>query len=148
MSTSNGSISVTPTPADAHQAAASYEALAGFQAMDVRIASEEGEQVVSIPASAVPLIRNLLQEMGKGKTVSCMASETELTTQQAADLLSVSRPFLIERLDSGEIPCRKVGSHRRVQFSDVIAYKRRMDELRLQALQELTAQAQDLDMGY
>lgn len=148
MSTSNDPCSVTPTAADADLAAATYKAIADSETLELRGSGQAGSQSLSVPASAVPLIRSLLHEMAQGKTVACVAREAELTTQQAADLLGVSRPYLVERLDRGEIPCRKVGSHRRVQFGDVIAYKRRVDQQRIQALEELTAQAQELDMGY
>ena len=72
----------------------------------------------------------------------------ELTSHQAADLLNVSRPFLIGQLEAGLIPYRKVGTHRRILFRDALAYKQKTNAERLKALNELTAQAQELNMGY
>lgn len=106
------------------------------------------EQTVAIPLAAFHLLTNILTEMAKGNAVTLIPVHAELTTQQAADLLKVSRPYLIELLEKGAIPFRKVGTHRRILFQDVMAYKRETDQARLKALEELSALDQELGFGY
>jgi excisionase family DNA binding protein len=86
--------------------------------------------------------------MSKGNATTIMAVQAELSTQEAADLLNVSRPYVLELLENGEIPYRKVGTHRRIAASQLLDYKKKVDVQRLAALDELTAQAQELGMGY
>ena len=87
-------------------------------------------------------------KMVEENTATITSHRAEITVQEAADLLYVSRPYLIILLDAGQIPSRKVGTHRRVLREDVAAYKAQIDDARLATLQELAAQAQELGMGY
>jgi len=112
------------------------------------VRSAESDEQIELPAVAVRLLVDLLSAMAEGNAVTLIPIHAELTTQQAADLLNVSRPFLVKQLEEGVIPYRKVGTHRRVMFSDLMKYKHEIDDKRRDALDELAEQAQELDMGY
>ena len=103
---------------------------------------------VLVPVSALRLLINILSETGKGCAVCVAPIHAVLKTQEAADLLNVSRPFLVQLLKRGDIPFHKVGTHRRVQYKDVIAYKERRDAEGREALDALAEQAQALKIGY
>lgn len=145
---------VAPTEADARLARESSRRLATHKLgrrSSVRIQLlDDGEEAetVAVPASALRLFLHLLTEMSQGNAVTLIPTHAELTTQQAADLLNVSRPYLVKLLDEGKIPCRTVGKYRRVRFDDLMAYKRKDDEARAKILDQLTAEAQELGMGY
>jgi excisionase family DNA binding protein len=111
----------------------------------VRFESAPDEPLV-LPAAAVRLLGALLTELAKGNAVTLMPHHAELTTQEAADLLNVSRPFLVSLLESGQLPFHKVGTHRRVRFSDLMTYKRRRDAESESALRELAALSQELKL--
>jgi excisionase family DNA binding protein len=104
------------------------------------------DQPVVLPAGAVHLLGVLLTELAKGNAVTVMPHHAELTTQEAADLLNVSRPHLIALLESGKLPYHRVGTHRRVRFADLMTYKRARDTESEAALSELAALSQELDL--
>jgi excisionase family DNA binding protein len=117
--------------------------------LNLRIEAEQpGQPPLQLPPAAVELLMNILEAMAAGHGVTIIPENAELTTVQAAEVLNVSRPFLIKLLEEGAIPHRKVGKHRRVRMEDVMAYKARVDREREAILDELAAQAQKLDMGY
>ncbi len=103
---------------------------------------------IQLPASALRLLDEILGELAMGNAVKVVPIHAELTTQEGADLLNVSRPHLVKLLDEHVIPHTKVGRHRRVKFADLMDYKQRRDAESRQAMDELAAQAQDLGMGY
>lgn len=101
---------------------------------------------VCIPASAFQLFLEILDQMSQGNALRLIPYHRELTTQEAADLLNVSRPHVIKLLNDGAMPFRRVGNHRRVRFDDVIAYKHRIDTERLAVLDELAELGQELNI--
>lgn len=113
----------------------------------VKGSGAKGETLV-LPASSLKLLADILQQMAQGHGVAVLPIDAELSTQQAAEVLHVSRPFLVKLLDERKLPHRKVGAHRRVLLRDVLDYKQKVDSERLKVLQELADQAQELGMGY
>jgi len=107
-----------------------------------KLVGTDGKEI-SLPDAVYSIMRQAVHLMASGQAVSLVPLERELTSQQAADILNVSRPFLIKLLDQGEIPYIKVGSHRRIQFQDLMAYKQQRGLKRRQSLQELTQFSQD-----
>jgi excisionase family DNA binding protein len=148
----NGNEVVTPTEADAAAAKELSEKLAAHlgDARGVRLHMKSGkkDEELVFPAATLRLIVGFLSELGQGNAVTLTPIRAELTTQQAADLLNVSRPHLVKLLDEGVIPGRKVGSHRRVLLTDLLAYKQEFLARRQAALEELAGLSQDLKMGY
>lgn len=116
--------------------------------MGVKVKIQETDEFITVPKSALALLSVILQNMAEGKTISIVPTNSELSTQQAADLLKVSRPHLVKLLETKKIPFKKVGSHRRILLTDLIDYKEKIVQQREDLLYFLTRQAQDLNLGY
>jgi len=145
---------VQPSEAEVDLAQEASRALSHLAGHDraVHVEAVEGEgghkETFVLPAAAVRLLLDMLVQMAAGHAVTVVPIHTELTTQQGAEVLGVSRPFLVGLLEQGKLPFHKVGTHRRVRYGELLAYKRREHEARRQALDELARQGQELGMGY
>lgn len=141
-------ISAIPSEAEATLARETKHALSlrlsGTSSPDLLAMDVASEPTIRIPATAVRLLVQILEEMGQGNAVKVIPVHPELTTQEAAELLNVSRPTLIQLLREGHIEFRKVGTHRRVRLDSLMTYKRKLHADRLAALAELSAYDQEL----
>lgn len=120
----------------------------GPAALQLRAAEDGTEAVVTLPRAACDLLIDMLSQLASGHAVTVVPVHAELTTQQAADLLNVSRPFLVSLLEQGKIKFHRVGNHRRVRFQDLMQYRRARMQQSQAALTELTADAERLKLGY
>jgi excisionase family DNA binding protein len=141
-----------PTAQEAELARVSGQRLSGYRdrnrPLSIRVIDAGQEQPLDLPAGAVSLLMDILEAMAAGRGLSIIPENAELTTVQAAEILNVSRPFLIKLLTGGALPYRKVGKHRRILMEDVMAYKRRTDRAREAVLDRLAVEAQEHGMGY
>jgi excisionase family DNA binding protein len=144
---------VRPAPGDVNAAVAALPRVRDYLAshpdagvVRLRVDDEPGQEVLTVPRGAVELLARVLTHMASGQGVSVVPADAELTTQQAADLLNVSRPFLIGLLDAGEIGYRLVGTHRRVRAESLLAYLHADDARRAQAADDLTALNQEMGL--
>lgn len=142
-----------PSPKTAEEAKTALRALAPVsrkkvRAVQVRPEGEPGGVSVTVPRDAFDLFLEILGQMANGNAVTIVPVHAELTTQEAAELLNVSRPFLVRLLEEAKIPSRKVGAHRRVRAEDLIAYKQRDEARRKKILDELTEEAEKHGLGY
>lgn len=118
--------------------------LRGDDLLRLRIVDGSSREIVKLPAAAVRLLVRILEEMARGNTVALTPVHAEITTQQAAEMLNISRPSLIQLLNEGKIGYRRVGTHRRVRFDALMKYKRQTDAARREALTELAGYDQEL----
>jgi excisionase family DNA binding protein len=141
-----------PTTEDVEEAKESSRTLSKYADMErvqlsIKGSGGESDELI-LPGGGVQLLLDILSEMSRGNAISIMPIHAELSTQEVANLLNVSRPFLVGLLEEGKIPHHKVGSHRRVLAKDAFAYKKRIDDKRAETLDKLASESQKLDMGY
>ncbi len=121
--------------------------LAGIpQAERAHVRLDSGDLI--LPRDALALLRDILVEMAQGNAVTIVPTHAELTTQEAANILNVSRPYLVNLLEDGTIPFSKTGTHRRIRFQDLMAYREQRELESRAALDELTSQAEEHGTGY
>jgi excisionase family DNA binding protein len=141
---------ILPTDDDVLLAAESSRKLAAIIGNDdkARLCLIDGDEKLVVPVSAIRLLADILNQMAQGNAVSLLPIGHTLTTQQAADMLNVSRPYLVKLLEAGEIGFTKVGRHRRIKYQDLMAYMEKVDDNSRQSVDSLSRTAQDLGMGY
>jgi excisionase family DNA binding protein len=110
--------------------------------------ADHEEVTVKLPEEALRIMHNVLMHMAAGEKLMLVPTHHELTTQEAADLLRVSRPYLVKLLEEGQIKYHNVGNRRKVRFDHLMTYREKMKKESREALDELTIQAQELGMGY
>lgn len=127
-------------------------ALAHSRAQRIAIVDAMGElaeaPVLELPPQALRFFAEMLGMMAQRRPVMLVPQYHELTTQDAAALLNVSRPFVVKEIEAGRLRCRKVGRHRRIEFEELRRYQAAQRAQSEEALQKLADQSQDLGMGY
>ena len=154
MTTATPSKTTLPVAREVQAAVQGQRALAAFLAtryetQRIQIFDEKNQaHQVELPTSALRLLVDILAELAGGNAVKVVPIHAELTTQEAADLLNVSRPHLVKLLEDGALPYHRTGKHRRVRFADLMQFKTQRDQDSERAMAELATQAQELGMGY
>ena len=114
---------------------------------NVRIKISNDANFVNIPKKAFALLLEVLSNMAEGKSMTLIPSDADISTQQAADMLNVSRPHIVKLLETGAIPFKKVGAHRRIELKDLIKYEKKIKAAKEKNLSFLAKQAQELNLG-
>ena len=149
---SNSGVLKLPTQQDIEQAKETSRQLSkchDFDSVELSTESPNGDkESIVLPGIAVQILFEILATISRGDPVSVVPHKSELTTQQAANLLNVSRPYLVKLIDNGVLRHHKVGTHRRVYVKDVIEYKAKIHNERSNTLNRLTELSQGIGMNY
>lgn len=135
-----------PTEHDSQLAQASLHAFNRLEQDEIEL--QINTQTVRLPLMAMKLLQRILSELAEGNAVTVTPIQPEISTQEAADLLNVSRPYLVGLLENNTIPHRKVGTHRRVPLKALLEYKAASRAKAEKAMQELADLSQELGLGY
>jgi excisionase family DNA binding protein len=112
------------------------------------VIGEKKGTTIKVPAAVFRMLLTILTQMAVGNAVTIIPIHSELTTQEAADLLNVSRPYFVQLLEAGKIPYRKVGTRRKILFQDLMKFKKDDDTERSKLLDQLVEESQKLKLGY
>lgn len=129
-------------PEQKQEAIAKLDQILSLESAQPKLVGSNGEEIL-IPESIYNILRQIVHAMASGKAISLVPHNQELTTQEAADILNVSRPFMVKLLDQGEIPCVKVGKHRRIRLDDLTFYKEHRDKKRRKHLDRLIEMSEE-----
>lgn len=143
ISKQNMSLDSVISPQIEAQSIKELERILSVKDFQAKLVGANGEKI-TIPEPIYQVLLQVVHAMASGKAISIIPQQQELTTQQAAEFLNVSRPYLIKLLEQGEIPHIKVGSHRRVRFDDLMKYKQQRDTERSKFLDQLIAESQEM----
>lgn len=138
---------LVPDESDSELAATASRELARASKAALHVRMDDGTDL-QLPKSVTPLLVKILTEMAQGNAVTLIPLHAELTTQEAANLLNISRPHLNKLLERGDLPHHKVGTHRRIRFVDLEEFRAKREAAREAAMVELARQAQEEGMGY
>ncbi len=138
---------LVPNETDSELATTASRELARASKASLNVRMEDGTDL-QLPKAVTPLLIKILTEMAQGNAVTLIPLHAELTTQEAANLLSISRPFLNKLLEQGALPFHKVGTHRRIKFVDLETFRAQREAVRESSLAALAKQAQEEGMGY
>jgi excisionase family DNA binding protein len=138
---------LVPDEADSELAATASRELARASKDSLNVRLEDGTNL-TLPKAVTPLLVKILTEMALGNAVTLIPLHAELTTQEAANLLNISRPHLNKLLEKGVLPFHKVGTHRRIKFSDLDHFRMTREKDREEAMSALAKLAQEEGMGY
>lgn len=146
---------VLPTQHDIETARSSQRELAAYlstktETQHIQFLDDNNmPHAIELPTSAIRLLVEVLSELASGNAVKVIPVHAELTTQEAADLLNVSRPHVVKLLEETmELPFHKTGKHRRIKFADLMNYKQKRDTRSEDILKTLSEEAQELNLGY
>jgi excisionase family DNA binding protein len=128
------------------QALAEVDRLLSQAGNGLLLANEDNERTVQLPDVAIRVLRDAIHHLARGRSVTLVPVNETLTTQEAADILNVSRPYIVKLLEQGEIPFQRLTTHRRIKIDDLLAYKRRRDDERRRHLAELAQMSDELGL--
>lgn len=154
MNTSAHTRMKLPDEQEVHLAVQGQQALASClsgkrKTRCIRLYDDAGQaHEMELPVSTLRLMEEVLKGIARGDAIKVVSVNAELTTQEAANLLNVSRPHLVKLLEDGELPFLRTGKHRRVRLADLLQFKDTREQASAQAMGNLSRQAQELGVGY